>query len=104
MAVTAAMCKCKFLSILLISFAAVLLQTTTKKPKIPPAMRHLPPKIPTKTPVEDYATLRPDIDDDVPTTSGTGDSGYGGAEEWRQHIHHPPPGKLYQIRLQGYIC
>ena len=72
---------------------------------IPPAMRHLPPK--TKTPV---ITLSPDIDDDAPTTSGTGDSGYSGAEEWKQHMHHPPPlkaSKLYQIIcicLQGYRC
>ena len=68
---------------------------------IPPAMRHLPPK--TKTPV---VTLSPDIDDDVPTTSGTGDSGYSGAEEWKQHMHHPPPlkaSKLYQI-IYAYVC
>ena len=66
---------------------------------IPPAMRHLPLK--TKTPV---VTLSPDIDDDAPTTSGTGDSGYSGAEEWKQHMHHPPPlkaSKLYQIM---YVC
>ena len=71
----------------------------------PPAMRHLPPKIPTKTPVEDYATLNPDTNDDPPTTSGTGDSGYSGAEEWKQHMHYPPPlkaGKLYQI--VSFIC
>ena len=66
-----------------------------------PAVRRLSPKVPTKTLVddsEDYATLYPVInDDDTPTTSGTGDSGYAGAEEWKQHMHHPPPGKLYQI-------
>jgi len=59
-----------------------------------PAVRRLPPKVPTKTPVgdsEDYATLCPVInDDDAPTTSGTGDSGYCGAEEWRQHMRYPP--------------
>ena len=76
----------------------------------PPAARCLPQKV-SKTLVndsEDYATLCPVInDDDTPTTSGTGDSGYGGAEEWKQHLHHPPPGKLHQIiypHLQGYIC
>ena len=62
-----------------------------------PAVRRLPPKVPTKTPVddsEDYATLCPVInDDDVPTTSGTGDSGYCGAEEWKQHMCYPPPFK-----------
>ena len=77
---------------------------------IPPAMRRLPPKTPTKTPVEDYVTLSPDIEDDAPTTSGTGDSGYGGVEEWKQHMHHPPPlkaSKLYQIMhvcRATYIC
>ena len=48
-----------------------------------------------------YATLCPVInDDDVPATSGTGDSGYCGAEEWMKHIHYPPvsgAGMLYQI-------
>ena len=68
-----------------------------------PAVRRLPPKVPTKTLVdsEDYATLCPVInDDDAPTTSGTGDSGYGGAEEWKQHMRYPPPfeGRNY-IRL-----
>ena len=57
-----------------------------------PAVRHLPPNVPTKTLVddsEDYATLCPIInDDDTPTT---GDSGYGGAEEWKQHMRYPPP-------------
>ena len=89
---------------LLIFITAVALQTKVKKPMTPPATRHLqlPPKIPTKTPVEDYVTLSPDIDDGAPTTSGTGDSGYSGAEEWKQHMHHPPPfkaGKLYQMLL-----
>ena len=84
---------------MLIFITAVLPQTTTKTP---PATRHLPPIIPTKTLVndsEDYATLYPVIndDDEAPTTSGTGDSGYAGAEEWKQHMHHPPPGKLHQI-------
>ena len=96
------------MSILFIFITAVLPQTTTKTP---PATRHLPPTIPTKTLVddsEDYATLSPVInDDEAPTTSGTGDSGYAGAEEWKQYMHHPPPGKLHQIIypcLQGYIC
>ena len=60
-----------------------------------PAVRRLSPKVPTKTLVddsEDYATLSPVInDDEAPTTSGTGDSGYAGAEEWKKHMHHPPP-------------
>ena len=75
----------------------------------PPAVRFFPPKVPTRTPVddsEDYATLSPVInDDDAPTTSGTGDSGYGGPEEWKRHMRYPPPSKLYQIiypHLQGY--
>ena len=73
-----------------------------------PAVRCLPPKVPTKTLVddsEDYATLCPVVnDDDTPTTTGTGDSGYGGPEEWKQHMHHPPPGKLYQIIYLIYPC
>ena len=72
----------------------------------PPAVRFFPPTVPTRTPVddsEDYATLSPVIsDDDTPTTSGTGDSGYGGAEEWKRHMRYPPPGKLYQLYI--YIC
>ena len=60
-----------------------------------PTVRHLSPKVPTRTLVddsEDYATLFPVInDDEAPTTSGTGDSGYGGAEEWKQHMRYPPP-------------
>ena len=61
-----------------------------------PAVRRLSPKVPTKMLVddsEDYATLSPVIndDDEAPTTSGTGDSGYGGAEEWKQHMRYPPP-------------
>ena len=79
----------------------------------PLAMRCLPPNIPTRTLVndsEDYATLCPAInDDDTPTTTGTGDSGYAGPEEWKQHMHHPPPfeGKIIYLVypcLQGYIC
>ena len=92
---------------------AVLPQTTRKKPMTPPAMRCLPPNVPTKTLVddsEDYATLSPVInDDEAPTTSGTGDSGYGGAEEWKKHMHHPPPFEgeiIYLVYpcLQVYIC
>ena len=59
-----------------------------------PAVRRLSPKVPTKTLVddsEDYATLSPVInDDEAPTTSGTGDSGYAGAEEWKKHMRYPP--------------
>ena len=75
-----------------------------------PAVRRLPPKVPTKTPVddsEDYATLCPVInDDDVPTTSGTGDSGYCGVEEWKQHMQHPPPfeGKIVYLIYAVTIC
>ena len=68
-----------------------------------PAVRRLPPKVLTKTPVddsEDYATLYPVInDDDVPTTSGTGDSGYCGAEEWKQHMRYPPPFEGIKLNL-----
>ena len=90
---------------MLIFITAVLPQTATKKPMTPPAMRPLPPTVPTRTLVNDsegYATLCSVInDDDVPTTSGTGDSGYGGAEEWKQHMHHPPPSKLYISTFAG---
>ena len=83
---------------LIFYFITAIPPRTRKPPNMTPpvpAVRRLPPTVPTKTLVddsEDYATLCPVInDDDTPTTSGTGDSGYAGAEEWKKHMHHPPP-------------
>ena len=42
--------------------------------------------------LEDYVFLHPEDSDYVnQCTGGTGDSGFEDAEQWKKHMHNPPP-------------